>query len=64
MLVGVTAAAVNKLILCHDISQGSVKQVPDWSSSTFIFVTFTAMTYIPLIMDIVARGKSMQLQLL
>lgn len=52
MLVVAIAAAVNKLILCRDISQGSIKQAPDWSSSAFIFVTFTAMTYTPMIMNI------------
>lgn len=59
MLVAVIANAVNKLILCYDISQGSVKRLPDWSSSTFIFVTFTAMTYTPMIMDIAARSESL-----
>lgn len=52
MLVVVIATAVNKLLLCHDISPGSLKQAPDWLSPTFIFVTFTAMTYTPVIMNI------------
>lgn len=52
MAVVVMASAVNKLILCHDIFQGSFKQAPDWLSSAFIFVTFTAMTYTPMIMNI------------
>lgn len=51
MAVVVIAISVNKLILCRDISPGSFKQAPDWSSSAFIFLTFTAMTYTPMIMN-------------
>lgn len=52
MAVVVIAVAVNKLIVCPDISPGSFKQAPDWSSSAFIFVTFTAVTYTSMIMNI------------
>lgn len=45
LAVVVTAIAANELILCHDISPGSFKQAPYWSSYIFIFVTFIAMTY-------------------